>query len=315
MTYGALRHLISKRNPGVDLELIDGWFQIRYEDNILSGTSWKRMESESVIQVPDSYATGTVAITRGATAVTGTGTTFTAAMTGLMIRIGNSSEYYQFTYVSATSGTLDRGFESTTVTAAEFRIDQAVFLLPTNCRIVRGVRPLHDRYVQITRHTPAELNALAPMRTVYGNPRYYVPTWDSQATTPQMQIELYPVPSSPDSMGATLSFVVDYIYDATLDLSTSSSPLPWVSDGAMIEGVSADICRWRSTLKTDNPLYLPNGVMVAQDYEAAFNRYLKNQGVVNAQQRGNASMKLAEEFVGRKGPYYRRGPRHEGFTG
>ena len=76
MTYGQIRLQIQQENPDLSVDLIDGWIQERYTE-ILDALSWKRQEAESVFQAPDSYATGTVDLTRGGNAVSATGTTET----------------------------------------------------------------------------------------------------------------------------------------------------------------------------------------------------------------------------------------------
>ena len=77
------------------------------------------------------YSTGTVAITKGANALTGTGTTWTSAMTGMTFRIDGDSEEYIFTYVSATTGTLDKNYNDTTRTLSTYKIN------PEGLRIVQ----------------------------------------------------------------------------------------------------------------------------------------------------------------------------------
>jgi len=69
------------------------------------------------------YNTGTVAVTKGSATITGSSTVWTAQMNGLPFRvIGNSAEYI-FTYISATSGTLDRIYEGTTASADTYQIE------------------------------------------------------------------------------------------------------------------------------------------------------------------------------------------------
>jgi hypothetical protein len=305
-TYGEIRSQILKAHPGVDLDLIDVWISDRYSDIILSGLSWKRLEGESVIQVPASYQTGTLAVTQGSASVVGTGTTFTAGMNGLMLRITGGSEYYQFAVVDATHGTLDRPYEGVTAAATGFRIDQNIFVLPAPCRVVRGVRPMHDRGRGLFHKTPAELNYYDPQRTVYGTPFYYTPTWDSNSNPPRMQLELNPVPSSPDGGGNILSFVVDYIFEAApIDpTQTGISLLPWMSPTAIKEGVAADIA-----------LHIEKNPSLSDAHEAKFNRAVKNMAMVNAQQRGPVPIKLDPMYEGNMPPRWRRGPRHQGWPG
>jgi hypothetical protein len=375
VTYGQIRLRLAKANPGVDLELIDGWIQDRYTE-MLDALPWKRLEGEIVLQSPPSYQTGTLAAQQGSANITGSGTAWTAAMDGLTIRIANASEYYMFTYVSATAGTLDRAYEQPTgaidtatpdaagagyavgdlftiaggspvlaqgqvvsvngsggVTAFDiaaggsnysvasgvattastgvgsgltlnitavgqssgfsYRIDQNIWQMPAGCRIVRGVRPLHDLDHPLKLVSPGELNRIDPQRATYGTPYYAAPTWDSSADPPSMQVELYPVPTSPDTAGATLSWVVDYICDpAAIDpTQTSASLLPWTRPAALIAGVEAEI----SASKGDTAK--------ATLKEARFQALLRQTMQINALQRGSSPMRLAREL--KRGPNLR----------
>jgi hypothetical protein len=398
-SYGQLRMLLSKAAPGIDLELVDNWIQTRYTERVLSAIPWKRSENVSVLQSPASVNSGTVTVNQGSNAITGVGTAWTAALTGLMIRIGCGPEYYQFTYASATTGTLDRNYEGSTgailtssigaagtgyalgdqftvsggvspavgtvtgigaggsVTAYQFldtnagsgyspangvatsspgagsgftvniltvapgtglsyRIDQAVFLLPSNARILNGVYPMHNRDRGLELISPAELNRRAPQRLEYGTPRWAAHSWDNATT--QMQVELFPIPSSPNYGGNTISHVVDYVYDpAPLTSATATSLLAWMSNGAMFNGVMADIAMFRATLPKSSDLFLPDGLAIAQSYEAMFTDYLDTMGKINAGQRGQVNLRLSDEFSGNGGSGYpfRRGPRHEGWPG
>lgn len=311
MTYGQIRLLLTKALPGIDEELISGWIQGRYQ-RILDTISWKRQEAESILQAPASYAIGTIAATQGSVNIISDGTTptvFTTAMNGLMIRINNTSEYYQFAYVSPTHGALDRGFEGPTAAGLVYRIDQAVFLLPSNCRILRQVRPMHNRSQPLTMVSPAELNRISHSRNLYGTPQYACQTWDSFSDPPQMQVELFPVPDVPDTSGNILSWGVDYIFEeAELDVDGTSVTLkPFARPTALISGVSSDAMRPR-------PQWEGN-IQAAELYEADYDKLVQQQLMINAQQRGPKSIQLAPNLRRQTPPRYRKGPFHRGFTG
>lgn len=311
MTYGEIRLHLQKALPGVDEELIADWIQQRYT-RILDSLSWKRQETESVIQAPASYAAGTITVTQGSQVVTSDGspsTAFTSAMTGRMIRIGNTSEYYQFAYVSATTGNLDRGYEGPDATGMSYRIDQAVYLLPSNCRILRGVTPMHNMDHPLEIIPPSELNRISSDRNSYGTPIYACPTWDNFSDPPQLQIELFPVPDCPDSTSFTLSWAIDYIYEeADIDQSATSASLkPFVRPACLIEGVKADGMRPRPGWEGNMP--------AAQDYEAQYEKLLGQMMVINAQQRGPQQIQLADNLKRRARPRFGRGPKHVGWPG
>lgn len=311
MTYGQIRLQLTKLLPGVDEELISGWIQARYQ-RILDTISWKRQEAESILQSPASYAVGTITATLGSTAITSDGSTptvFTAAMNGLMIRINNTSEYYQFTYVSPTAAMLDRTFEGPTATGLAYRIDQAVFLLPSTCRILRQVRPMHNRSQPLTMVSPAELNRISHSRNLYGTPQYASQTWDSFSDPPQMQVELFPVPDCPDTSGNILSFGVDYIFEESeLDPdATSVTMKPFARPAAIMAGVMADAMRPR-------PQWEGN-IAAAGLYQGDYDKLVDQQLMINAQQRGAKSIQLAPNLRRQTPPRYRKGPFHRGFTG
>lgn len=308
MTYGALCLRLQKLLPGTDQELIEGWIQDRYTQ-ILDKLSWKRQEAESTIQAPQSYTTGTISATQGSATITGVGTTWDPAMDGLMIRIDNKPEYYQFTYVTATSGALDRPFEASSATGLTYRIDQNIFLMPANARIIRAVRPLHNRGIPLEIVTPGELNRLAAQRNFYGTPKYAAPTWDNFSDPPQLQLELFPVPDCPDSSSNLLSWSVDYIFDAA-DLDpevTSASLLPFVRPAALIAGVTSSALMPRPG--SDGNL------AGAEAHDAEFNNLVAQMAQINAQQRGPQTIRLAPELRRQTPPRYRRGPWHSGFNG
>lgn len=400
-TYGQLRLAIQKANPGIDVELIDGWIQDIYQEIILNSQSWKRLEQEIVIQSPPSYSVGTCTVVQGDATVTVQDGTWTPEMEGRLIRFGigtttgslttygsataGNTEYYQFHFVDAGTCELDRPFEGTTasivassvsnpgsgylpgdvfyvtggnglangtvlttglngqvasynitapgnnyavgialtsggsgagfsidITAvggtanAPYRIDQNVFVLPANTRLIRGVRPMHDNLKSLDCWVPGELNRKAPQRLEYGTPQVYTQAYDTNSSPPRLQVELYPIPSSPDAIGNTLSFVVDIIADAApLDPNvTSFSLLPWVHTSALKEGVQAKIER---ILKKDLQLA---GAAAAEMVDSI--NKMKN---VDARQRGPQRIRIAAEYLGNSKQFYRKGPWHEGWPG
>jgi hypothetical protein len=311
MTYGEIRLHLQKALPGVDEELIADWIQQRYT-RILDSLSWKRQETESVLQAPASYAIGTITATQGSQVITSDGTTptvFTNAMTGRMIRIGGTGEYYQFAYVSATLGNLDRGYEGPDTTATSYRIDQNVFLLPSNARILRQVTPLHNAEKPLEIVPPSELNRISANRNTYGTPIYACPTWDNFSDPPQLQMELYPVPDCPDSSSFTLSWAIDYVYEeADIDKdATSVSLKPFVRPACLIEGVKADAMGPRPGW--------PGDMSASELYEGKYDKLLEQMQRINAQQRGPQQIQLADNLKRRGRPRYGRGPKHVGWPG
>lgn len=219
--------------PGTSLDVIDGVLLDRYTE-ILDRLNWSRLQAQSVLTSPASYADGTVAVTNGSNAITGTGTAWTAAMTNRIIRINGESDYYGFSYVTGTTATLDRAYTGETASELGYRLDQNLYTLPVDARILEGVR-CSTSPEDLEELSIAEANRLWPSRNVYGTPNYFVRYMDAAGYPPQMQIELLPIPET------VLTFPIWYTYDAAAPADAITYFPNWVRNGALKAGVLADL--------------------------------------------------------------------------
>ncbi len=185
MTFGELRLELQKLYPGLDPDTLDGYINEAYEQ-IARRRRWKGVEAESQFVTVAVYRTGTIALTANATTVTGTDTVFTSAMTGRKIRPSGRNESYTFTYVSATSGTLDRGYEGETATELAYDIYQNRYDLASGFRepMIAVNELLNGEIVHISRE---RMDRIAPARVGIGEPQVYCVVGTTQA-------ELYPIP-------------------------------------------------------------------------------------------------------------------------
>lgn len=236
-TYGEIRAFLKQWAADAPLPLLDGWIQDRYQA-ILDRLDWDRLKGQATLVTAASYATGTIALTNGSTTVTGTGTTFTSAMTGRLFRVSGESQYYTFTYVSSTSGTLDRAYQGETASGLSYRIDKNLFQAPSDARIIDTLRCL-DPERELHRMSIEDADSNFPGRNVYGAPLHYVIHMDSVTTPPRIQTELLPIPDSVTTIGLW------YDYEPSIPNATSTSILPWMRPAAIKAGVQADICLWR----------------------------------------------------------------------
>lgn len=94
------------------------------------------LQKVGTIRLIPSYNTGTVSIASETTAVTGTGTVWTAAMTGRVIKFNSNNEYYTFTYLSPTTGTVSPALTSLqpgdSIVGGGYTIYQDVYDLPAD---------------------------------------------------------------------------------------------------------------------------------------------------------------------------------------
>jgi hypothetical protein len=234
MTYGQLKFRLTKAFPGVDADLIEGWITDCYQA-ILGRIPWTRLDLEAVLQTTAPYSTGTVSVTNGSSSVALTGGSFTAAMSGTTFRISSDQEEYQFTYSGSTSGTLDRPYSGTTNAAAGYKIYQAVYPLPANCRFLD--EGAFDSFETGPMRRLRFEQGQRSSSLFFGPPQLWWPYMDDGSTPPQMQVKVFPIPDK--------AYGIPYTYSAEVanPTSTTTTMLPWTQPTALIEGSTARITR------------------------------------------------------------------------
>jgi hypothetical protein len=219
--------------PGVDLELVRGWINEAYND-VLDHRDWKRLESRAILQTTAAYRTGTVTVTNGSTSVTGSGTTFPNS-TGLRFRVAGRNESYSFSYVSATSGTLDRGYEGDTAAGAGFEIFRNIYQLGARVKLISLMRnPRTNQPME--RITEENLDQASAARLSIGEPYFYSPSTDSGDPPGAVsQVEIYPAPEY--SIGLPYSYVrlpIEFT-----GANTDAQIMDWVDPRTVIAGAKA----------------------------------------------------------------------------
>lgn len=273
MTYGSLKMRLVKAFPGVDLELIEGWVSDVLAE-ILHELPWSRQNVIGIIQTAAPYSTGTVTLTNGSTAVTGSGTTFTSLMTGRALRIDGQEEIYEFTQTAAGTGTLDRAYQGTTASGLAYKIFQHVYLLPADCRLLED-NALQGFSAGMSRLSHNQMG----QPTCYGVPKVWASYMDDSSSPPRMQVQLDPIPDA--AYGLPLTYQAE-----TPDPSgTSVSLLPWVQPSALIEGVTAKIQR-----------HLKDYAAAAV-HKAEFDEALKKMRKTEAHGSPNTNMQLPSFFT------------------
>jgi hypothetical protein len=234
-TWGQIRAELVKSFPGVDLTLVNGWIIDAY-DQILAKRQWSGLETTGFVQVPGAYRTGSINVTAGSTAVTGTSTVWDAGMTGRKIRALERNEWYTIAVSGPTDLTLDRPWEGATETLLPYSIFVNTFLLPVNVRVLNGVvnSTLGAEMQSIDK---ADLNLASPNRLGLGTPMFYaIGPYEAVFTSvppPQYkQVEVYPAPDQ----ATTFQFFATSAVAAFTGTNTSDSPAVWVSDALIMAG-------------------------------------------------------------------------------
>lgn len=262
-TWGELRAELAARVPGRGNDLLTTWLQRSYRE-ILDHRDWRGLHADARLQTFAPYEVGTVALTSGSSSLTGTGTTFTAGMTGRKFRAVGRDEWYTFTYVSATSATLDRPYEGDTNAASTYLIYQDRYTLPAQVKTVEWMEGLN----------PENLNRLRANVFCMDIPTCWANGNDSDEATPPVlhSVELWPAPNL--SMGIPYSYLTAvFEFDG---LNTSDSPLPWVSQDAIVSGAL-----YRAGVQDDSD----------------FNKFLSNMNRVENNSTPPQQMQMADRFT------------------
>ena len=152
---------------------LDNWLNIgqRY---VWEQHPWFERAAQYVLTTIAPYVTGTVSMTQGSTSVSGSGTTFTSAMTGRKLTTAYGNPWYVFTYVGATSGTLAQAYAEEDVTGSGFSIFCDEYDLPLDCEIVTDVACFSSFYAGVLRTmSRADLDAAAFVHGAVGQPLIY----------------------------------------------------------------------------------------------------------------------------------------------
>lgn len=191
---------------------------------------WMRRFGDLIFNA--AYNTGTVSINAGATAVTGVGTTFTAAMTGRYIRFQGETLQYLFTYVGATSGTISPAYAGTSnLAGVAFEITEDRVALPTRFRDYAW--PSTDSVV-VPRMIPKPLEELRAMRKllrVTTFPWYYATEWVDVSTPAVPTPYMWVWPAVQNKRVITLPY---YTWPAELTLDAEAFGLPNASAEAVL---------------------------------------------------------------------------------
>lgn len=150
------------------------------------------------------YSTGTVSVSASGTTVTGSGTTFTAAMVNRYIRFNNEPQQYLITaYTSATSITIETGgyLGTAALSAVSYRITDECFAMPTRMRSIKRLE-VDTVTANINWYlNPCSMDQMYQMRSMgrlVDVPRYYSTEYrnPSSGNVPAGKVWVYPPPQS-----------------------------------------------------------------------------------------------------------------------
>lgn len=237
MTYGQLKFQLTKAFPGVDLDLIEGWIDERYAE-ILGELPWSRQNLVGVLQTIAPYSTGTVTLANGSTSVSLSGGTFAPNMTGMAFTVTGEDDIYAFSYISATTGSLDRPYEgSLALPGAGFTLFQHIYPMPADCRMLEDTAFANFSLGPLKRFSRAQLNQSCPAQGTLGTPFSWASYMDDGSVPPRIQVQLYPAPNV--AMGIPFQYISDPGALSANAAGTSAIIQTWMQPAALKEGVIA----------------------------------------------------------------------------
>jgi hypothetical protein len=240
MTWGQIRLVLQQQFPGIALDVIDEKLTSCYE-SILAIRQWQGLEVNSTLETTAAITAGTVTPTFGSATVIGVGTSWTSAITGMQITLPGDSVLYTVTYVSPTQLTLDRPYENENLSAAStgYTILQWIYSLPANCEQLRVITsPVTGK--QLDEMTELEFAQLVGFPVIQATSTAFIrqPDYTDGGGNVSQRIAIYPLPT------LARGYPIVYLQDPSEfnGSNTSSSPLPFVKQAALLAGCRADLC-------------------------------------------------------------------------
>lgn len=236
-----VRDVLSSVATDTDGITVAKWIDNRYKE-MVAKVRFKSLRTVGELSIPGKYDTGTAAITRGNTAVTGTGTAW-------QTNIGaGAQEYWFIRFVSAwykiasiggeLAMTLASAFAEDDQTAASYTAIKRFHPLNSNARIVGTF--VHTRLrEELDVLSLTELDILAPGRILVGTQLRFVALVGVD-TSNNLMVEVYPPPNE--------SEIIHYIYyNIPSTLSLGSTIPPQIDPYTLKEGVLLDLYRLEKT--------------------------------------------------------------------
>lgn len=231
-TWGDIRAELAEEFENISFDLLDSKIRSAYED-ILGERDWSWLKGTDRVRCEASYNAGLISLTAGSSAVTGIGTAWTSDFSTREIQIVSRGELYQFTFISATSGTLDRPFEGSTGAEYSYTLFRRTYPLSVRVKgLERVTNPRTNKNVKELTRTE-----LLPGLVVFGEPEYYAMAPSGGSDPVYKQVTFQPCPD------LAMSIDIDYqkaVPNFTGE-NTSSSPLPEVYTAAIVDLAAAKL--------------------------------------------------------------------------
>ena len=178
---------------------------------IWNKANWLFARRDCIFSTVAKYNTGTVTATQYSTTVTGSGTTWTAAMEGRKIVINGDSQGYIIRTVSSTTSIILQGaYQGDTVAGKDYAIYKHIYRLDDRAtKVLWAVNNKDVRRMQLINERKFD-KTKTPYDAAYGTPRIYIPR--GQTTSDYHNTGTVAVSaSSPVVVGTGTTFTSDMV--------------------------------------------------------------------------------------------------------
>lgn len=158
---------------------------------------WHERRGVTQVYTALPYSTGTVTLTNLSTTVTGSGTTWTSAMTGRKIARSLQDPPYRFTYVGATSGTIapSTGYAEATASGAGYVIYQDEYDIATDVQDIYECQLFRQEMGgKMDKVSESALDGGRFIHGVSGYPVAFSQTGEQTVGTKRLRV--YPIPDA-----------------------------------------------------------------------------------------------------------------------
>lgn len=263
-TFQSIVGKIRLRCPDVSQFLAEDWVRQAFSE-IASFKNWSWLYTYGQFLIPAVYNTGTVAVTRESTLVTGTGTTWTSSMVGRQFRVSTNNPIYTIKqFNSATSITLDQPYGGSTDTGLDYQIYLCYLTPPSDFQSFITVWDPHFNWQLVTDFTQQQLNSADAQRGNVGNA--YVLAWRDY-TTASYGVVNQPVivDGSGNVPGSSGSYTGPNDAIFSVEITTTGAPgtavFQWKKDsGSYTTGVTTSVIGAAQALQDGVSVYFPLAV-------------------------------------------------------
>ena len=210
---------------------------------------WSSLRGDGEFVIATPYATGTVSVTQGSTAVTGTATVWTSAMAGREIYIGGQAPYFTIESLDPIGQTmvLDRVYGGVTNPTAAYSIETVYLVCPTDFNGFISVRDMTNNWRLNLNFRQEYIDRWDPKRTNNGSPRILVSA--PQNSAGRRRYELWP------RGAAGQIFPYQYLRKPSLLSANSDRPIFPIRGDVIREGALVELTLWPGLASNPNPFY------------------------------------------------------------